>query len=130
MPKVIYQAYVTNKTDGTYKYNLRLAETSFKDRYNNHKSSFRKEQQKNSTDLSKYVWSLINENKTPIINWKILKLIYSKVTTGFCKLCLMEKLYILNALGDERCLNRKSEFISKCRHQNKLLLKDIKDSMD
>ena len=94
MPKVIYQAYVTNKTDGTYKYNLRLAETSFKDRYNNHKSSFRKEQQKNSTDLSKYVWSLINENKTSIINWKILNMIYSNVTTDFCKLCLIEKLYI------------------------------------
>ena len=42
----------------------------------------------------------------------------------------MEKLYILNALGDERCLNKKSEFISKCCHQNKLLLKNIKDSMD
>ena len=129
-PKVIYPADVTNDTDDTYKYYLGLEETPFKDRYNNHKSSFRNENQKNSTELSKYVWSLINENKTPIINWKILKLIYSKVTTGFCKLCLMEKLYILNALGDERCLNRKSEFISKCRHQNKLLLKDIKDSMD
>ena len=36
----------------------------------------------------------------------------------------------LNALGDESCLKKKSEFISKCHHQNKLLLKDIKDSMD
>ena len=107
-----------------------ITEISFKDRYNNHKSSFCNDQQKNSTESSKYLWSLINENKTPIINWKILKIIYSKVTTDFCKLCLMEKLSILNALGDERCLNKKSEFISKCRHQNKLLLKNIKDSMD
>ena len=88
------------------------------------------DQQKNSTELSKYVWSLINENKTPIINWKILKTIYSKVAIDFCKLCLMEKLYILNALEDQRCLNMKSEFISKCGHQNKLLLKNIKDNMD
>ena len=42
----------------------------------------------------------------------------------------MEKLNILNAHADERCLNKKSEFISKCCHQNKLLLKNIKDSMD
>ena len=42
----------------------------------------------------------------------------------------MEKLYILNALGEERSLNKKSEFKSKCRHQNKLLLKNIKDIMD
>ena len=129
-PKVIYQADFTSDTDDTYKYYLGLAERSFKDRYNNHKPSFHNDQPKNSTELSKYVWSLIYENKTPTINWKIIKMIYSKVRTNFCKLCLMEKLYILNALGDERCLNKKSEFISKCRHQNKLLLKNIKDSMD
>ena len=54
-PKIIYQADVTNDTDGTYKYYLGRAETSFKDRYNNHKSSFRNNQQKNSTEWSKYV---------------------------------------------------------------------------
>ena len=70
---------------------------------------------KNSTELSKYVWSLVNENKIPIINWKIHKIIYSKVTTDYGKLRLMEKLYILNALADKRCLNKKSEFISKRR---------------
>ena len=42
----------------------------------------------------------------------------------------MEKLYILNALGDERCLKKKLEFTSKCGRQNKLLLKNIKDTMD
>ena len=41
--KVIYQADFTNDTDDTYKYYLELAETSFKDGYNNHKSSFRNE---------------------------------------------------------------------------------------
>ena len=44
-PKVIYQADVTNDTDDTCKYSLGLAETSFKDRYNNHKSSFRNDKQ-------------------------------------------------------------------------------------
>ena len=52
-PKAIYQADVTNDTDDTNKYYLGLAETSFKDRYNNHKSSSRSEQQKNSTELFK-----------------------------------------------------------------------------
>ena len=55
-----------------------------------------------------------------------MKVICSKTTSEFCKLCLMEKLYILNAFGDERCLNKISEFINKCRHQNKLLLKNVK----
>ena len=85
---------------------------------------------KNKTELSKYVWSLNNKNKNPIINWKMMKTIYSKAASKIFKLCLMEKLYILNALGDERSLNKRTEFISKCRHQNKLLLKNVKDSMD
>ena len=50
--------------------------------------------------------------------------------SSFCKLCLTEKLFILNTLGDDNCLNKKTEFINKCRHQNKLLLKNVKDSMD
>ena len=45
-PQIVYQADVTNYTDDTYKYCLRLAETSFKDRYRNHISSFNDEQQK------------------------------------------------------------------------------------
>ena len=42
----------------------------------------------------------------------------------------MEKLSILNALGDERCFNKRTEFIRKCRQQGKLLLKTVRDSMD
>ena len=85
---------------------------------------------KNKTELSKYAWSLKNENKNPIINWKMMKTIYSKAASKYFKLCLMEKLHILNALGDERCLNKRTEFISKYRHQIKLLLKNAKDNMD
>ena len=59
-----------------------------------------------------------------------MKTIYSKATSEFCKLCLMEKLYIPSPLGEERCLNKRTEFISKYRHQNKLLLKNVKDSTD
>ena len=81
---------------------------------------------KNKTELSKYVWSLKIKNKTPINNWKIMKTIYSKATSEFCKLCSMEKLCILNALEDERSLNKITEFISKCSHQNKLLPKNVK----
>ena len=47
----------TYDTDDTYKYYLGLAETSFKDRYKNHISSFNNEEYKNKTELSKYVWS-------------------------------------------------------------------------
>ena len=58
---------------------------------------------KNSKELSKYVWSLI-ENKTPSIKWKIVKIVHSKVTSSFGKLCLTEKLFILNVVRDDKCL--------------------------
>ena len=80
--------------------------------------------------MSKPVLSLRENNQMPSIKWKIIKIVYSKATSSFCKLCLTEKLLILNALGDDKCLNKKTEFINKCRHQNKLLLKNVKDSMD
>ena len=73
------------------------------------------------TKLSKYVWELKKENKIPFIKWRILKKVYARF--HYCKLCLMEKLYINNSIEVERLLNKKSEFVSKCRHQNKLLIK-------
>ena len=127
--QLIYQADVTNNLDSEYKYYLGLAEATFKERYSNHKSSFKNENSKNSTKLSKYVWSLRENNNKPSIKWKIVKIVYSKATS-FCKLCLTEKFFILNTLGDANCLNKKTELINKCCHQNKLLLKNVKGSMD
>ena len=55
---------------------------------------------------------------------------------NFCKLCLTEKVFIMNALNDSQLLNKKSELINTCRHPNKLVLKGLKknnkrhDSMD
>ena len=44
----------------------------------------------------------------------------------------MEKLYINNSIEDERLLNKKLGYVSKCRRQNKLLMKSIslKDCID
>ena len=80
--------------------------------------------------MLKYVGSLRENNKIPSIKWKIVRIVHSKGASSFCILCLTEKLFILNALGDDKCLNKKAEFINKYRRQNKLLLKNVKDSMD
>ena len=44
----------------------------------------------------------------------------------------IEKFFIINSIRDNRVLNKRSEFINKCRHQNKYLIKNVnlKDSMD
>ena len=72
----------------------------------------------------------------PIVAWKVVSKVFSDRKTNFCKLCLTEKLFILNALNDNQLLNKKSELINTCRDQNKILLKCLKrynkrdDSMD
>ena len=49
--QLIYQADVTNNLEDEYKYYVRLAETTFKERYGYHKSSFKTQNSKNSTEL-------------------------------------------------------------------------------
>ena len=90
---------VTNNLDDEYKYYLGLVETTVIERYGKHKSSFKNENSKRSTEFSKYVWSLRENDKIPWIKWKTVKIVFSNATSPFCKLCLTEKLFILKSLG-------------------------------
>ena len=54
--KFIYQADVRSNLDNEYYPGL--AEKTFKEQYGNHKNSFKNDNSKNSTKLSKYVLSL------------------------------------------------------------------------
>ena len=70
---VIYQATETtedSKPDKTY---VGLTETSFKTRFANHKSSFNDPSKIKSTEPSKHVWHLKEENLKFGITWKVLK---------------------------------------------------------
>ena len=124
-PSLIYQAEVTNDTDDDRKVYIGVCETTFKDRYRNHVKDIKQRKYIKSTELSKYVWSLKDEGKNPTIRWRIIKTIRSKARSNYCKLCLSEKLIIINSLDDPDVLNTKSEFISKCRHNNKFMIKNV-----
>ena len=67
---VIYQATVTTET-ATETY-VGLA-TNFKERYRNHKTSFRHSKRRNETELSKYVWNLQNKKNRFRLNGKFLR---------------------------------------------------------
>ena len=100
---------------------MKLA-TNFKERYRNHKTSFRHSKRRNETELSKYVWNLQNENKPFQIKWKILKKCksYSNINKK-CSLCLNEKFIII--CKKELCsLNRRNELASSCPHRNRYVL--------
>ena len=135
-PKIVYQADAQNDTNDEKKFYLGVSETPFKERFRNHKKEFTHKKYRNSTELSKYIWQLKDANITPIVTWKVVAKVFSDTKINFCKLCLTEKVFIINALNDSQLLNKKSELINTCRHQNKLLLKCLKrnnkrhDSMD
>ena len=128
MESVIYKciAATTIENDKTY---IGLTEGTWKQRSYKHTSSFRNKKYENSTALSKYVWKHKPENE-PTLNWSIIRSApaYSNISKR-CLLCLSEKLEIITHPNQEDLLNTRSELISKCRHQNKFLLKnyDTKD---
>ena len=120
-PQIAYHIDVSNNNDNETKFYYGLIETSFKEKYGNHKRSFRNEWYKIDTELSKYIWDLTSAHKVPTIKWGIVRKIYGNTKSDFCKLCLTGKYFMLNDLGDNKLINKKSEFVNKCRHQNKLL---------
>ena len=58
---VIYQAIVTRRDNTTETY-IGLTENDFKTRYRNHTTSFRHAKHRNSTELSKHIWTLKDNN--------------------------------------------------------------------
>ena len=80
--------------------------------------------------MSKYIWQSKESDISPESSWEIIAQVYSNTRINFCVLCLTEKLKIIGVFDDSRLLNKKSELINACRHQNKLLLKSFKRTND
>ena len=102
-----------------------LIDNTFKERYRNHNRGFKHEKYENSTELVKYIWQLKRDNISSSVKWTIITKAYGSPNPLLCKLCLTEKLWIINFTNDENMLNKKSEVISKRRH-NKYLLRNVK----
>ena len=79
-----------------------------------------------STELSKYIWTFKSHGITPIVKWSTVKRVKSRTAGNYCKLCLTEKVYMVQSLHDKFLLNKKSELVNKCGHQNQLLLRNVK----
>ena len=118
---VVYKASVKTEQN-TFIY-FGTAEGEFKTRFNNHSTSFKHEKNQHKTELSKKIWELKNSKEEYKISWEIAKKAfqYDGGRTR-CDLCLTEKLLIITN-QNEFLLNKRNELISKCRHNNKFLLK-------
>jgi hypothetical protein len=85
---VVYQATVTRQDDRVDTY-IGLSEPPFKDRFRNHKSSFKTRNPKNATALSKHIWKLEDENVQFKVSWKIVS--RAKPFNHVTNVCLLYK---------------------------------------
>ena len=118
---VVYQATVESPM-GKETY-IGLTANQFKTRFRNHTASFRNENKRNATELSKYIWSLKDAKMEFAVTWKIMARArpYSNVTKK-CNLCITEKFFIICKPGTGT-LNKRNELASACRHATKYLIK-------
>ena len=71
-----------------------------------------------STDPSNYVWSLKDQDIAFDIKWTVLrKAAACRKTTRRGNFYIAELLEIMKA-DEDQSLNRRSELVSKCRHEN------------
>ena len=131
-PNIIYRADFHCQANKDHNFYFGVAQTPFKERFRNHNRDFNYEQYIKSTELSKYIWWLKDARTPCTINWSIVAKVKGNTKISYCPLCLTEKYHLIEYFNDIRLLNKKSEFIYACRHQSKLLLKNLQrnDSMD
>lgn len=119
---IIYQATVKRNDNNATETYIGLTENDFKTRFRNHTSSFRHAKHRNSTELSKHIWTLKDNNIDHSVSWRIISSCSSyNSSSKRCNLCLKEKLLII-CRPDLSSLNKRNELISSCRHRNKALL--------
>ena len=120
---IVYKA--TLKTRGETKNYFGCSETEFKTRFYNHNQSFKNQNKRNTTELSKSVWKTKEEGHEPIIHWSIVtKTKPYKPGSKLYQLCSAEKLTIQQS-DPSSMLNKRSELYGKCRHKNKFKLKNL-----
>ena len=123
-PSVIYRATVTRKDNNTTETYIGLTEKDFKTRYRYHTASFRHAKRRNSTELSKHIWILKDNNIEHFISWRILSS-HSPYNSSSkrCNLYLKEK-FLITCRPELSKLNKHNELVSSCRHRNKALLRN------
>ena len=126
----IYQAKVTStsletgqKVEETY---IGLAATTFYERHQNHKSTFKLRSHETKSELSKYLWQLKDKGIVYDLSWKIIDRA-KKFTPASksCNLCTLERFYLI-CRKDFYTLNKNLEFGDECLHKRFLKLSTVK----
>ena len=120
---IVYRADIITQSETHIYYGA--SDGEFKYRYNNHTNSSRNHGYENKTELSKHIWQLKRYGIEFNLKWSIAAYATPyRCTTRRCDLCLTEK-YIIARANQNNLLNKRTELMSKCRHRNKYILKNI-----
>ena len=119
---VVYGATVTDESTGDKETYTGLTEGRFKTRFNSHAGNFRNRNQQHKTTLSTHVWKLKDMGRPYRVTWTILARARGfNTSTGVCRLCLVEKFFIMFH-RETASLNSRREIYSSCRHRRGKLL--------
>ena len=118
---VVYHATVESG-DNKEEHYIGLTETTFKQRWSTHNSSFNTRNPKNKCGLSEYIWKLQDQNISYNIKWEIVSKAkpYNPIT-GVCSLCNREKYFILFK-PEMATLNKRDEILGPCLHKRGKLI--------
>ena len=122
-----YGKVMANNEDNGTSY-IGVTENTWKDCNYKHRNSYKDPSKKNDTGLSKYIWGLKEQGVKLAdikIEWSIIDhAIPYKNGTHKCNLCLTKKFHKIKSPLD--LINKRSELISKCRHENKFYLMNFR----
>ena len=121
---VVYRGNVTTPDIIDENNYIGLTENHFKGRERHHYHTFQNEGKKTTTALSSYFWQLKEKGTIPKVKYSVLQK-SAPYTNGSkrCALCLAEKYHVI--FQPFKKLNRRSELVSKCRHENKYYLRNF-----
>ena len=130
-PEVLYQGTVnSNLPRYQPKIYKGITERPAKERIKEHKKSFGNLRYRGESELSKEIWRIKDLGGTPEVSWEILRRTKTyNPKTKRCALCLHEKLAIAEHEGNDM-LNKRSEAVAKCMHQNKYALSKLDETGD
>ena len=121
---VVYQATVTRTDNDKAETYTGITARKFKTRFYEHTADMRDER-RNGTGLSNYIWELKNSHTPYRISWQILQKQPSfNPISKSCRLCLKEK-FLIMFRPEGATLNSRSEFFATCRHRLKPLIANV-----
>ena len=125
---LVYGAKVTNTRTKKSEFYTGVTARRFKDRYYEHQSNSRHEDERHKTTLSEHIWKLRDMNESYTVSWWVIDRGRAfNPSTKTCNICSKEKFHIMFN-PQTATLNSRREVFATCRHRTKLLLCNYGDS--